>query len=366
MPADEREDEASLCFSDDSEQSRGMQEKPKDFSREKRLELYEGREDYYDVRRRLQHRTPVRSLQGEVDRFKQQMQVWGHGQIALAWRRSFDVQGNGELSFKDFCNSMAAMGYKADIPGLWHALRSDAEVDSLSLQDLDPVGAGILEAFSLWCAETCGGLTEAFKAMDSDGSGSITKRGFARALTDLGFFKSPKLLASLCCEEFVLKNLYPLLDQNGSGCITPSQLIFLEKDRDKRDKIERQLARIRDYGIQAAPEPLRNDAQRLLFRLSMSTTLMGGKHWKKVRSPVAIGDNESVSFKKSDWSNAGMDFIAAARTPLSPGVLNRRSASVPSFLDSENGRPPSPPPDWRSPPWTPSLRRLRSAPSVQP
>jgi len=134
----------------------------------------------------------------------------------------------------------------------------------VQLEVLDPEGAGILAVFGDWCEKVLDGPTEVFQAMDTDGSNSLTGDEFAEGLRVLGFFEEPKVLANLATEHLVLANLFPLLDVNGYGHVMAEHLLFLERKKEKKEKLKREFDRIHTYGKLDAVEPLPRQADELL------------------------------------------------------------------------------------------------------
>lgn len=278
------------------------------------------------VRARLRAQVGDKTARREVDRFLALMREKGSGSIAVAWRRYFDSDGDGELSFNEFCHALVEMRYEGDVIRLWHDLRSHPrDEDLLGLEDLDQESAEALNFFGQWCADTFGGPCEFFQVIDADGSDSLTMDEFAEGLSELGFFQAEGIPLVLNSESKVLSNLFPLLDQAGAGACSCDQLMFLEKDKEKRARELEKLARIREYGKEVGgAEPRRNNAQKLLHKLGMQTTLLGGKHWSTVTEEVAVGE-PSLSSTKSP-SMAGFraskgkegSFQRSGTSPLSP------------------------------------------------
>ena len=95
--------------------------------------------------------------------------------------------GDGDLSFGEFCQGLAKIGYVGDVCSLWRELGGDVD-NCLTLQAVDFSGAEIVGYFSNWCQATFSGPFEFFTKLDDDGSNSLTAEEFSEGLEQYGCF----------------------------------------------------------------------------------------------------------------------------------------------------------------------------------
>merc|ERR1719231_231962 len=117
-----------------------------------RAGLEDKREEFEDrsetaVRARLRAQVGEKTSKREVDRFLALMRERGNGSIAVAWRRYFDSDGDGELDFNEFCHALVELRYEGDVIRLWHDLSNPESPNALTLKDLDEDAAKALDFF---------------------------------------------------------------------------------------------------------------------------------------------------------------------------------------------------------------------------
>jgi len=238
---------------------------------------FEARPDFRcKVRERLKQPAAASSRR---DHLLSLMRQKGGGSVRIAWRRYFDSDCDGELTFREFCRGLAIIGYYDDTIALWHDLGGSKQ-RSITLHAVDASGAAILDYFGNWCYGVLGGPYEVFSRIDSDGSDSLTQQEFLDGMEELGFFEAKDVPDRIATVELARRNLFPVLDATGRGTLSARDLLFIERDKSKRERIKRDLNYIELYGRQAMARPLPKSADKLLSK----TAGMSFQSWSAVNT----------------------------------------------------------------------------------
>lgn len=94
------------------------------------------------------------------------------GTMTSAWKHALDIHGNGRLPFGDFCEALRRMGFVGDLKKTFNGLDVDKK-GAVTLQDLDPEAHEVVSEFRTLLLEKYGTYIKGWKAMDTNGNGSI-------------------------------------------------------------------------------------------------------------------------------------------------------------------------------------------------
>lgn len=204
----------------------------------------------------------------------------GNNNFIVAWRLHFDSNFDGVLSFMEFCAALSKLEYAGDLIELWREIDTDGS-NRITLDEIDPDSADVLLFFKEFCA-LMGGPCDLFAKIDTNNNGLLSQYEFAEGLTKLGWFDNPNCPLSVDTMEEVMSLLFPALDLNGSGQISPEELVFLEMDPAKKRRLEKKFEKARrqkQWAVKEGRPKSRKEATKFLNLLTKKSTPMGGVHW---------------------------------------------------------------------------------------
>lgn len=138
-----------------------------------------------------------------------------HRHSLKAWRQVLDRDGSNRVSWVEFEEAARRIAFKGDTAGAWLSLDSDLS-GFITLREISPETVNILLAWKDWADSEMGSVRSAFKMMDADSSGSLTKQEFRRACQDFGFTGN-------------CKSLFHELDCSRGGTISLNEVVFLDE-----------------------------------------------------------------------------------------------------------------------------------------
>lgn len=101
-----------------------------------------------------------------------------------AWRTLLDRQNRNRVTWRQFTAACKRLRFRGDPGAAWRCL--DKDVDGvICLRDFDKGSAAVLDAFKSWADEKFGSVELAFKALDTNGSGTLSCTEFKQACSKL-------------------------------------------------------------------------------------------------------------------------------------------------------------------------------------
>lgn len=131
-----------------------------------------------------------------------------------AWRSLLDRDGSNRVSWGEFEEAARKVGFRGDIPGAWLDLDSDLS-GFITLREISPTTVDRLLGWKSWADAEMGSVRAAFKILDADNSGSLTKQEFRRACQDFGFVGD-------------CRKLFMELDCSRGGTVSLNEVTFLD------------------------------------------------------------------------------------------------------------------------------------------
>jgi len=134
------------------------------------------------------------------------------GTILAGWK-AMSKDGEGYLSFNEFCNACRTVGYTGNMKQLWVQLDTKL-VGKVSLMDIDPEVCKFVGKFKLALLKRYGDMLHAWmEGIDTDGMGEVKEQKIVECVQRLGLqgeldgkklfrFLSPKLLPTLTLKYF--------------------------------------------------------------------------------------------------------------------------------------------------------------------
>mmetsp|Transcript_5868 Transcript_5868/g.11858 ORF Transcript_5868/g.11858 Transcript_5868/m.11858 type:complete len:795 (+) Transcript_5868:84-2468(+) len=90
-----------------------------------------------------------------------------------AWRSLLDKDDSNQISWTEFRHACKQLRFKGNVAGAWREVDADRS-GLVSLAEFDAPSAELLGSFKEWIETNFGSIEQAFKALDSDGSGCIS------------------------------------------------------------------------------------------------------------------------------------------------------------------------------------------------
>jgi len=110
-----------------------------------------------------------------------------------AWRKLLDTDDTNQVCWSEFERACRKLGFKGNVGGAWRHLDADNS-GTISMREYDQESADLLSSFKEWAEYQFASVELAFKAIDADGSGSITLSELKRSCRRFKWQGNVKLL----------------------------------------------------------------------------------------------------------------------------------------------------------------------------
>jgi len=176
----------------------------------------------------------------EVEYLRGVLMEKGDGVIMKAWRKYFDPYCIGDVTFTKFCKGLTSLGAAGDdAVDLWKKLDSDG-TNLLTLDEVDMDSFNMMEYCQKFC-DKFGGAAAMFGQVDYNRDGRLDRYEFGYAMQQQGFCDDPECPEFLNTPPKVSERLFPVCDVNSDGSISMLELLFLERDVEKRKQVRDKL-----------------------------------------------------------------------------------------------------------------------------
>eukprot|EP00927_Polykrikos_kofoidii_P047368 TRINITY_DN4147_c0_g2_i1.p1 TRINITY_DN4147_c0_g2~~TRINITY_DN4147_c0_g2_i1.p1 ORF type:complete len:745 (-),score=122.13 TRINITY_DN4147_c0_g2_i1:61-2295(-) len=244
--------------------------------------------------------------------------VFGHP--IHAWRRILDKENSNHVSWKDFDNACQHLGFRGNMGGAWRSLDSEL-AGFISMKEYDESSCNLLSSFKSWAIVNFGSVENAFRAIDSDGGGTLSFSELKKACKNLRWDGDMRLLFD-CLNVDARKGQKTV--ETGKRSLSLKEVLFLDS-----------------WEADVSPQQLEDEG---LFRAALAKTPSG--RLKKNRSAPSLSlSAPAMLLDASPERSSPMHKPSACATFVTVPKSTKPWSShmkQPSPVSSPNGsRPPS-------------------------
>lgn len=233
------------------------------------------------------------------------------GNYVRAWRKALDLDGNGRITYNEFCLACRLMGVPGSVKKLWKELDENGS-GSISIDEIDPATGEMLQDFASKVTKQCPSWDDAWNLIfDPPGAMKISKSQFAEGCDTLGF-------------DGNRDKLFRLLDIDHSHYLTLDKMNWItkaeakkkdeDKDEDDEDDEERIAQRRKTFNANTKASEAR--------RLTMAHERMARDH-ETVASPGMVHSRKSTVAAKNLFMLTEMFGAAGKRGSTMEFVQNQ-------------------------------------------